>query len=299
MKPLIFNIYAPDQIMMDKIQNELEAEKGEVNAHLFPDGELLFRFESSLKNREVILVATLDHPNPKLLDLIFFARTAKDLGAKKLTLVAPYLAYMRQDKQFQIGEGVTSRYFASVLSSCFDALITVDPHLHRYKFLAEIYTIPTQVVSASAVIAEWISKNIKNAFLIGPDAESVQWVSDIAERCHSPFIILEKTRYSDHDVKMTAPKILATDEQTPVLLDDIVSSGWTLTEAAKTIQPHFKNKILCVAVHAVFSDAVYRDMCAHYKAAVGFELNLVTTNTVQHVTNKIDVSQFITDVLIN
>ncbi|WP_164119514.1 ribose-phosphate pyrophosphokinase-like domain-containing protein, partial [Stenotrophomonas maltophilia] len=85
----------------------------------------------------------LAQPNEKILPLIFAAATARELGAARVGLVAPYLAYMRQDRRFNPGEAVTSRQMAHLVSGAFDWMVTVDPHLHRYSDLSEIYSIPT------------------------------------------------------------------------------------------------------------------------------------------------------------
>ena len=78
------------------------------------------------------LICTLTHPDQQFLLLVFAADAARELGAREVNLVAPYLAYMRQDKRFHDGESVTSRSFARMVSSTLDKLLTVDPHLHRY-----------------------------------------------------------------------------------------------------------------------------------------------------------------------
>lgn len=108
----------------------------------FPDGETYLRFESPVEGRRVAIVCTLDRPDGKFLPLAYAARTATELGAESVGLVAPYLAYMRQDRRFQAGEALTSDIFASLISREFDWLVTVEPHLHRRKSLSEIYGIP-------------------------------------------------------------------------------------------------------------------------------------------------------------
>ena len=114
-------------------------------------------------DRRIALVCTLDRPDAKMLPLLFAAAAARELGASQVGLVAPYLAYMRQDRRFKPGEAVTSREFARLLSGAFDWLVTVDPHLHRYASLAEIYRIPTRVVHAAPLISQWIRTRIERA----------------------------------------------------------------------------------------------------------------------------------------
>lgn len=117
--------------MADKICAALKIEKAKILLRNFPNGESYVRLLTNVKDKEIIILATLDRPDAKFLPLIFLFRLLRDSGAKKIILVSPYLAYMRQDKQFQPGEAITSSYFASLLSSFIDELLTIDPHLHR------------------------------------------------------------------------------------------------------------------------------------------------------------------------
>ena len=170
-----------------RLRETLGAEVGQLELHAFPDGETYLRFLTDVAGRTLVIVCTLDRPNDKILPLIFAAATARELGAAKIGLVAPYLAYMRQDRRFKPGEAVTSRQIAQLLSNAFDWLVTVDPHLHRYGSLGEIYRIPTRVVHAAPLISEWIRAHVANPLIIGPDSESEQWVSAVAKDAGAPY----------------------------------------------------------------------------------------------------------------
>src|SRR5829696_534139 len=111
-------------------------------------------------------------------------------------------------------------------------LVTVDPHLHRYKSLDEIYSIPTRVVHSAPFLAEWIAANEPAPLLIGPDIESEQWVSEVAARANAPYRILRKQRHGDRDVEITIPDLHEFSGRMPVLVDDIISSGRTIIETA-------------------------------------------------------------------
>lgn len=143
---------------------------------------------------------------------------------------------MRQDQRFHSGEALTSVSFARQVSSTFDGLVTVDPPLHRYRALDEIYSIPSRVVHSAPAIAEWISKNERSAILIGPDIESEQWVSAVAGQDRSPYRVLRKERFGDRNVKIEAPDLAEFRGHTPVLIDDIVSSGRSMTETARQLR---------------------------------------------------------------
>ena len=174
----------------------------------FPDEEAYLRINSECGDRDVILLCTLDHPDPKILPLLFLAEAAKQLGARRVGLVAPYLAYMRQDKRFHPREALTSKSFAQLVSKYVDWLVTVDPHLHRYTSLADIYSIPTTVAHSAPAISEWIASNVERPLVVGPDEESRQWVTDVAARAGAPHIVLVKLRSGDRDVEAMLPETM-------------------------------------------------------------------------------------------
>jgi ribose-phosphate pyrophosphokinase len=245
----------------------------------FPDGEVYVRIDGEVGDDAVIVG---NAGGDTFLTAAFLAGTARDLGARRVGLVAPYLAYMRQDSRFKPGEGVTARYFARLLSSTVDWLVTVDPHLHRFDSLDGVYAIPTTIARAAPAIADWIAAEVSHPVLVGPDAESVQWVSAVAERCGAPFLILEKTRRGDRDVSITSPDG-PWNGHTPVLIDDIVSTGRTMIEATRQLCAAGSAPPMCVAIHAVFADALHDALVA--AGARG----IVTCNTIPHTTNQIDV----------
>lgn len=249
----------------------------------FPDGESYLRFGQDVRDRNIVLVCTLDHPNPKAMPLLFAARTARELGAARVGLVAPYLCYMRQDRRFRDGEAVTSRHFATLLSGAFDWLVTVDPHLHRYKALDEIYTIPARAARAGPLLARWIAAHVTQPFLIGPDVESAQWVEATARDCGAPFTVLRKERLGDRDVRIVAEFAPSYPGRTPVLVDDIISSGRTTLAVLDAVAPRFTHPPVVVATHGVMDQDAAR-------AIANAGATLVTTNSVPGRHGVIDVA---------
>jgi ribose-phosphate pyrophosphokinase len=265
------------------------AETGTLLVRQFPDGETLVQVGSDVQGAEVIVAATLHQPDRVMMPLYFLASTLRELGAARIVLVAPYLAYMRQDKPFHSGEGTTARHFARWLSSFLDGLITVDPHLHRIHELGEVYTIPTLVVPAAPVISAWLREHLPASVLIGPDAESLQWVSEVAMAAGCPFTVLEKTRRGDNDVSVTVPQIERWRQLTPVLMDDIISTGHTMAAAAEQLQKEGMPAPVCIGVHAVFAGAA-----AALLQETGVS-RLLTCNTIAHPSNGIDLYPALAD----
>ncbi len=291
MKPILFSLFDSSEIAK-RLKESLQVEEGDVTLHRFPDSEWYVKINSEVKNRSLIVVDSLNQPDEKILPLLFFAKTAKELGAKKVGLIAPYLSYLRQDKRFHQGEGITSRYFAELLSTSFDWLMTIDPHLHRYNSLDEVYSIPTFVLHATSNISRWITSHINKPVLIGPDMESQQWVADIAEKGDFPYVILEKKRRGDKEVAISMPTIPKLEFSTAVLVDDIISTARTMVETVKHLQDLGVKSVTCIGVHALFAEDAY-SLLSEMEGT-----QIITCNTVSHITNAIDVSDLIVDELV-
>jgi ribose-phosphate pyrophosphokinase len=248
---------------------------------------------SDCRGRDATILCALVPPDQWLLPLVFLAETLRELGARSVGLIAPYLPYMRQDQRFHEGEAVSSRLFAKMISVPIDWLITVDPHLHRYSDLGQLYDIPHRVVPAAPLLSEWIHEHVRRPLLVGPDAESRQWVAAVAQAAGAPFIVLDKIRRGDRDVVVKGPALERWKGYTPVLLDDMVSTGHTLVQANTLVHAAGLDAPVCVAVHGLFVE----DALSRLREA-GIH-QIATTNTVPHSTNVIDVSDAIGAALVS
>ncbi len=290
MKPLFFP-FPGNEAYSEGLRGSLEAETGRLTLHRFPDGESYLRFETEVRDREVVLVCTLDHPDQKLIPLLMAAATARDLGARRVGLVAPYLAYLRQDCRFHPGESVTSVYVARLLSTSFGWLVTMDPHLHRYASLGEIYAIPTEVVAAAPALSAWLKTEVSDGVLIGPDAESAQWVRAVAAGAGLPHVVLEKVRRGDRDVSVSVPDLARWPGRTPVLVDDIISTGHTMIAAVRHLVRSGLKPPVCLAVHGIFAGE------AHAELLAAGAVRIVTTDSIPHATNAIPTAGLLAKVL--
>lgn len=282
-------IYIPmpgNEAMAEELASLTDGEIGNLDMRRFPDEETYVRIVSDIAGKAVDLVCTLARPDPQLPGLLFAAYTARELGAASVGLIAPYLAYMRQDKRFSDGESVSSRHFARLLSRAFDRIVTVDPHLHRIHDLGELFSINTNVVHAAPALADWIKTNIENPLIIGPDSESEQWVIDVAKRAGAPHLVLAKIRHGDRSVDITAPGLESWAGHQPVLVDDIASSGRTMIEAARHFELSGFPKPVCIVVHALFSDESYTKL-------KGVAARIVATNSVPHPSAEISITHLL------
>lgn len=284
MKPVVFPLPG-NEAFAASVAKTMSCELGELETRLFPDGESYVRLLTPVKDRDVSLLCTLHKPDEKLIRLYLAAGTARELGARSIGLIAPYLAYMRQDSRFKAGEGAAATHMARLLSASFDWLVTVDPHLHRHHSLDEIYSIPAKVVQSAPMIAAWIKENVSHPVIVGPDAESEQWALKVARAVGCPHAILQKTRYGDRDVEVTAPQTNGWENMTPVIVDDIASTGKTMIAAIQHLRTAGLPAPICIAVHGVFADGALDDMRA---AGAG---RIVTCNTIAHPTNAISLEE--------
>ena len=258
MKTIVFALPG-NESLAEGITTGINGEKGDFEIRQFPDGETYVRVLSDLKEKNIFIVCTLHQPDSKLLPLLFLCNLLRELNVKSICLVAPYLAYMRQDKRFNLGEAVTSQYFAKLLSSLVDRLITIDPHLHRRVSMKEIYSISCEVLHAAELISDWIKYNILDAILIGPDSESEQWVAEVAKNAGVPFMVLQKIRYGDSDVEVSVPQVEKYKNHTPVLVDDIISTARTMIETVMHLKNAGMKPPVCIGVHAVFAGNAFEE----------------------------------------
>lgn len=261
----------------------LGAEVSRLGLHRFPDGESMVRIDADVADRVAIIVCSLARPDEKILPVLFAADAAGELGANRILLVAPYLAYMRQDTRFHPGEAVTSKTFARLLSSHVDGLVTVDPHLHRYRSLNDLYQVPARVVRSAPALAEWIRQHVDKALLVGPDSESEQWVSEVAADVGAPFVVLQKTRHGDRQVEIGMPDFQQWSDRNPVIIDDIVSSARTMIEVCAALRRQGMAAPTCVVVHPLFAEDAYDRLVASGVKQV------ISCDTVPHPSNGISI----------
>lgn len=224
-----------------------------INVHVFPDGESLVRVDGVAHT--AFLFRSLDNPNAKLIELLLAVSALRDRGAVRVILIAPYLAYMRQDKAFHDGEAVSQRAIGRLLSMWFDGVVTVDPHLHRVASLGEVIVgIPAIAASAAPALIEEIARDLTpNTILVGPDSESRPWVESIAGPLALEVLIGEKVRKGDREVRLAIPDIDKARGRPAILVDDLISSGTTMIACTRLLRKAGASRVEAVATHALAS----------------------------------------------
>ncbi len=256
--------------------------------HSFPDGESKITLPVELADH-VVLFRTLNQPNEKLIELLLVARELRRRSVKWLTLVAPYLCYMRQDKEFEPGELVSQKLLGGMLSEQFDDLITVDPHLHRIKRLEEAIPVKNAIsLTATGLFGDYLLKEGNNPFLLGPDEESKQWVEEIAVNAGLEYGVAKKERYGDRDVSIHLPEVSVSGRHV-VLIDDVASTAKTLMGAVDKLKAAGVGEVSVLVSHALFagdSEQALRDLGVS---------KIASSDSIPHATNSVQLAPIIAE----
>lgn len=253
----------------------------------FPDGESYVRLPAEIP-QHVIIVRSLHQANERLIELLLAARAARANGAKRVSLIAPYLCYMRQDEAFHPGEAISQSIIGEMIAASFDDLLTLDPHLHRTPELSMAMPVKNAVtLTATGLISDYIKNNIdESPLILGPDAESEQWAEQIAAPERLEYAIANKTRFGDRDVNVDMPSVDVRGRNV-VIIDDISSSGQTLIQAALQIKGQGAKKIYAAVTHALMDEAAMQAL-----SDAGFD-EVWSTDTIPHTTNVITINSVI------
>lgn len=272
-----------------KIAKKLKCPYSLLKVKKYPDGELNLRLMSNVKGKEVVLVQSFyGDVNECLVEAIFAAETANELGAKKVILVAPYLAYLRKDIRYGPGECINRNAITNIISRYFDRVLVIDPHIRKGVKISSLFSIKAVEINADKLIADYIKKNIKNPLVVGPDKGSLNMAKGISNMAKCNYAIFEKTRISGWEVKTKARKKVDLKGRNIIFVDDIISTGNTILECVKNMKKMGAKRFYCVVVHGIFIENALEKL---RKANV----KVVTTNTIPNKVSKIDISGLIAE----
>ena len=265
----------------------------EVDLHYFPDQEckVILPLKAIHRAQHVIIYRSLNFPNNKLIELILTAQGCRDYAVEKVTLVAPFLSYMRQDKAFNDGEVVSQKIIGKLLAQYFDVVVTVDTHLHRIQKLNEAIPIDAAInLDAASAMAGFLKQQIKYPLLIGPDEESLQWIEKVAAFEDYNYLVAKKERLGDRKVNITLPEYNYHNREI-VLLDDMASSGQTLVTAATMLAAYSPLSVSVLVTHGLFMDNAVQNL---NDAGV---VNIWSSDSVIHATNAYSLNTVLAEYL--
>jgi len=252
----------------------------------FPDSETYVRISDDIKGEHVIVVQSTCAPtNDNLIELFLLLDTVKDLGAKRVTAVVPYFSYARQDKRFKSGEAISVRTVCKLIERAgADELFTVDIHEDE---IMKNFAIPAHNLSAMSLIGRYLAKlHMRAPAIMGADQGSLARARRVAAELAAEYDYLEKTRLTPTKV-LTKPKRLDVAGRDVVIIDDIISTGGTMVEAARVLKKQKARKIYAACTHPVLVNNAMKKI-----SAAGVR-KVIATDTIEHKTSTISVAPLI------
>ena len=257
--------------LAQKTAIELGVEVSALEISVFPDGERRIRVvDSVVDEKTVVFQSTSTPPDQNYMELFFIVDALKRSGASTVTAVIPYLGYERQDHIFRDGEAVSLEVIVETLERVgVDKLIAFD--LHSVK-VPELFTIPVLHLSALDLFAQKIKELglMENSVLVSPDMGGIRRIKMLSESLgNMPYVTIEKNRDLETGDITDSSMNGDVNGKTAIIVDDMISTGRTISAAEKILLKNGAKKVLVFATHAVFS-ATAAKLLQNLKAEIFF-----------------------------
>jgi ribose-phosphate pyrophosphokinase len=282
-------------VLGEAIAKELGFEATLLNHRLFPDGETYIRFPEPIQGKTVVLVqTTAPNPDRKLMQLLFMARTAKDMGAAKIVAVIPYLAYARQDKRFLEGEALSFDIILDLLESTgVNDTVLID--IHNEKAIDDLikrHEMRIHNLTAIYYLAEYMKDNsYEGAYSLSPDLGRSELVKKVSKVMGGGFAFFMKVRDKYTGKTTMKVKNLDLDGKDVVIFDDIISSGGTMARAIQGLKDQGAGKVAAICTHALPVPG------ANEKLKNAGADKIVATDTVESIYETVSVAKLVADFL--
>ncbi len=253
----------------------------------FPDGELYLRVGGRLEGDDVVVVQST-RSDQDLLELLLLEDAVREAGARRTFVVVPYFGYARQDRRFFPGEPVSARALCRHVELDADAVITVE--LHSSQTLAH-FSKPAFEASGIPALARLLKERPVDV-LVSPDKGGVDRTRRMAQLLDRPWFGLEKRRIDSDHVELNLPSsgVPPLEGKHAVLVDDVITTGGTMVEAAKMLKRHGVRGVTAACTHGLF----LRDSFERIKAVTD---EILSTDTLGNPAEKGSVAPDVAQIL--
>ncbi|MCC6013149.1 MAG: ribose-phosphate diphosphokinase [Candidatus Verstraetearchaeota archaeon] len=264
----------------------INAKIANVEYKIFPDGESYVRIVDNIEDDVVIVNTTYPNQDKRIIELFLLIDNLKDLGAKKIKVVVPYIAYARQDRRFREGEAISINTILKLIEKIgADEFITVDIHK---EYSLNTIKIKTRNLNAIEVIADYLKNiNFNNPYVLAPDKGALERAKKLGEIMKCEYGYFEKYR----DRISGAIKIEEVDidfkNRDVIIVDDVISTGGTIAITAKIVKEKGARRVIATCTHAL----LVKDALEKIKSAGVDEI--IATDTVENEFSKITVAPLI------
>jgi ribose-phosphate pyrophosphokinase len=235
-----------------EVAEYLDTRLGDITVATFSDGEINVKVNENVRGTDVFVMQPTSSPvNDHLMELLIMIDAFKRASARRITAVMPYYGYARQDRKVQPRVPITSRLVADLITAAgANRVLTVDLHAGQIQ---GFFDVPVDNLFATPVIYEYLSKlGLQNPVVISPDAGGVERARAFGKRLGATIAIIDKRRSAPNvaEVMNIIGDVAGRDA---LLLDDMIDTAGTITQAVTAIKAHGARKVYAACTHAVLS----------------------------------------------
>ena len=270
---------AASQVLAARLATELGEPLAAVEYDRFPDGETLATVPDFDGDRAVV-VATTD-TNDAWVELLQLQDAVREAGASEVVTVLPYMGYARQDQSFEAGQPVSARAMARAISTGADRVVLVNPHEDA---VADFFACHVTVCDAAGRLAEPLPGSLADPLFLSPDAGAVGLAEAVRDAYGGGEVdFFEKTRHSGTDVEVS-PSDADVAGRSVVLVDDIVATGSTMSEAVAHLSADGADRVFAACIHPLLAGNARLKL-----ERAGIE-RIVGTDTVERDVSRVSVA---------
>ena len=257
-----------------EVAEHLQVKLSQVDVGRFPDGEVMVEVRENVRGGDVFVIQSIcTPPNENLMELLLMMDALRRASAKRVTAVIPYFGYSRQDRKVAPRVPISAKLVADLITtSGASRVLTVDLHAGQIQ---GFFNIPVDNLYAMPVLISYLRKRLdgQSVSVVSPDAGGVERARAFARRLNADLAIIDKRRQRASEI--AGMRLVGEVKDTvAVLVDDMIDTAGTITEAAKVVSAAGASEVFAVATHPILSDPA----CDRLGKSIIKEI--ITTNTI-------------------
>ena len=241
--------------LAEDIVSNLDKELTDTTVDRFPDGEIQVHVKETVRGASVFVVQSVAPPvNRSLMELLLMIDALKRASAKQIAAVIPYYGYARQDRKQTGRVPISAKLVANIISTAgADRILTVDLHAGQIQ---GFFDIPVDNLRGDPFLAESIKNKIsaEEGVVVSPDVGGAKRARKVSQKLNMPLAIVEKKRDSENGDVKVLNLIGDVDCKRCLIVDDIISTGGTLTEVAEILEERGCSNVEAICTHGIFAD---------------------------------------------
>jgi ribose-phosphate pyrophosphokinase len=237
--------------LSEEIARHLGIELCKVNLGRFADGEIAVRIDENVRGNDVFIIQPTNPPADNIMEMLLLVDAARRASAARITCVMPYYGYARQDRKDQPRVPIGAKLVANmIMTAGVDRVLGVDFHQHQ---LQGFFDVPVDHLYAMPVFtAHYRRMKLDGPVVVAPDVGSAKMARGFAKRLNASLAIIDKRR-PQPNVSEVVNVVGEVEGRDCILVDDMIDTAGTVSEAARALQGLGAKDIYCCATHALLS----------------------------------------------